>query len=204
MPSEIETLAARSPFPLSSRLKQTLVEAYQSPPRHYHCLTHVLEVAEHFTRVARGPGWSRPIEVFAAVLFHDAVYQVGQHDNEALSAALATRQLDVSMDLARVAALIELTARHGHLSPEEVDPEAALFLDCDMAILGTSPEAFTRYGEQIRAEYAPVVEPALYTAGRAAFLSGLLARPRIYLSDFFHAERDAAARRNLRAALAER
>ncbi|HET8935603.1 MAG TPA: hypothetical protein VFN67_19275 [Polyangiales bacterium] len=39
----------------------------------------------------------------------------------------------------RVRALIMLTARHGRIDGAEVDAEAALFLDCDMAIVGSAP-----------------------------------------------------------------
>ncbi|MBS1152427.1 MAG: hypothetical protein H6Q89_4125, partial [Myxococcaceae bacterium] len=100
----------------------------------------------------------------------------------------------------RISQLILLTARHGALTPADVDPEAALFLDCDMAILGAAPEVFDRYDAAIREEYAQV--PAiLYSLGRRRFLTRLLAAPRIFLSDFFHARLDAAARANLRRAL---
>jgi len=42
----------------------------------------------------------------------------------------------------------------------------------------------------------------LYRAGRRAFLESMLARPRIFASDFFHARLDAAARDNLQRVLA--
>jgi predicted metal-dependent HD superfamily phosphohydrolase len=182
-----------------------LFEAYRTPPRAYHTVDHVAEVAGEFERVARGPGWERPVEVFMAVLFHDAIYVAGAPDNEPKSAELARSMIarhlaGHGVDAARVTELIERTAVHGKLVPGDVDRDTALFLDCDMAILGASPQRFQAYDAAIATEYAAV--PAeIYAAGRRAFLTKLLLSPRIFLSDEMHARLDAAARANLRRAL---
>jgi predicted metal-dependent HD superfamily phosphohydrolase len=179
--------------------------AHATPGRAYHDWSHVRAVLARHDEVAReGPGWRAPRETRLALLFHDAVYVAGRADNEAESARLARtvipRHLD-GVDLERVAALIELTARHGGLVVSDVDDDAALFLDCDMAVLGGAPENFDAYDRGVASEYAAV--PAdLYRAGRRRFLARLLASERIFLSDFFHARLDAAARANLRRALA--
>jgi predicted metal-dependent HD superfamily phosphohydrolase len=154
----------------------------------------VLEVARHWA----GQQWQQPQETFLAVLFHDAVYEAGRTDNEERSAALFAR---LCGENPRVAQLIGLTARHGKLTPADVDEEAARFLDCDMAILGSAPEVFARYEEQIAREYAPVVGPDGYAAGRRRFLSGLLEKERIFLSPDFHRRFDSRARANVRSAL---
>lgn len=180
--------------------------AMRSPGRAYHDEAHLDEVLERFDEVAAEVGWSRPAEVLVALLFHDAVYRPGATDNEARSAALARSALGRhvphgAVDVERVAALIELTARHALLSPADVDAEAALFLDCDMAILGAEPARYQAYERGVAMEYQAV--PAdLFRAGRQAFLERLLAAPRIFLSPHFHARLDAAARANLAAALA--
>ncbi|MBK7863195.1 MAG: hypothetical protein IPJ65_32210 [Archangiaceae bacterium] len=180
-----------APGPLPDATWASLERAYATPPRAYHTLEHVLEVAEQWAQQT----WRQPEQTFRAVLFHDAVYVVGRPDNEARSAEL-------SGDDARVRELILLTARHGHLSPRDVDDDAAKFLDCDLAILGAAPQRFDEYERQIAAEYRPVVGPAAYAEGRRRFLHGLLARDRIFLSDAFHLRLDALARANLRRVLA--
>jgi predicted metal-dependent HD superfamily phosphohydrolase len=182
---------------------QALEQAYATPPRAYHGIGHVRALLQHFDAVAAGPGWTRPAEVMLAILFHDAVYQPGRSDNEARSAELARAQVprwwpQAGYDLERVAELILLTARHGQLQPQDVDAEAALFLDCDMAILAAPPAVFDAYDAGIAAEYRGHVPGLLYRINRRRFLRGLLARPRIFLSDFFHARCDADARANLR------
>jgi len=186
------------PFALTPGLERELRRAYAAPPRAYHNFEHVEEVMAH---VASVPRWEQPVAVALAVLFHDAVYEAGRPDNEARSAQLAAeivpRELPEHVDaLPRAEQLILLTARHGRLLPHEVDPEAALFLDCDMAILAAAPERYDAYEDAIAREYAAI--PAeLYRSGRTAFLRALSAKARIYLSDYFHARCDAAARSNL-------
>lgn len=186
---------------------EALVQAYADPPRAYHNLGHVYQVLRHYGDVAHGPGWAMPAEVFFAVLYHDAVYEPGHGDNEARSAVLAAEHLrrwQPGVDAGRVAALIELTARHGRLAPADVDPDAALFLDCDMAILGAPPAAFDTYDRAIAAEYRGRVPSWVYRLNRRRFLKGLLARERLFLSDFFHERLDRQARINLRRAVNEK
>lgn len=161
---------------------------------------HVAAVLACYDTVADELGWDQPAEVYVAIVFHDAIYVPGARDNEAKSAAWARRS-GLPVDLERVAALIDLTARHGALAPADVDRDAALFLDCDMSILGARPEVFDAYDEGIAREYADVPAEA-YRAGRRAFLTRLASEPRIFLSDYFHARLDAAARANLARALA--
>lgn len=175
--------------------------AHAAPPRAYHGWPHV----ERVLAIAGELAWERPREIALAILFHDAVYVAGAADNEARSAALARDAIarwGVDADADRVAALIELTARHGALAPDDVDAEAARFLDCDTAVLGAEAGEFDAYDAGIAAEWASVVAPDAYRAGRRAFLERLLARPRIFLSEELHSRLDARARENLGRAIA--
>jgi predicted metal-dependent HD superfamily phosphohydrolase len=186
-----------------------LQAAYASPPRAYHNFAHVEEVLRHYADVANGPGWTQPAEVQLAVLYHDAIYEAGHKDNEARSAELAVAHIgqwlpERGVDAARVAELIKLTARHGALSPGDVDRDAALFLDCDMAILAADAAIFAAYDRGIAAEYRGHVPAWLFKLNRRRFLKGLLAQERIFLSDWFHARLDAQARINLRRAVTEK
>ena len=178
--------------------------AYAHPPRAYHHFGHVRDVLAQADAVAADPGWRQPDEVRLAILYHDAIYDAGRRDNEARSAALAREHLarwPAAVDVGRVVALIELTARHGRLAPADVDDDAALFLDCDMAILGAAPAVFDAYDRGIAAEYRGHVPGWLFATQRRRFLKALLAAPRIFLSAHFHAALDAAARVNLRRAV---
>lgn len=198
------------PFAVPPAQQAAIATAYATPPRAYHCLAHVGEVLKHFVDVSTGPGWTQPEEVAAAILYHDAIYIAGAKDNEARSADLARAQFAqwprAGLDLDRVAALIDMTARHGTWSPADFpgegrDADTRLFLDCDMAILGAPPEVFDAYDRGIAAEYRGVVPGWLFTINRKRFLKGLLARERIYVSEYFHERLDAQARSNLRRAI---
>ena len=188
-----------------------LREAYATPPRAYHNFSHVEEVLRHYDEVASGPGWEQPEEVRLAVLYHDAIYEAGRKDNEARSAELAVAHIarwlpGRGIDAARVAELINLTARHGSLVPGDVgvDRDAALFLDCDMAILAADETTFAAYDRGITAEYRGHVPAWLFKLNRRRFLKGLLSKERIFLSGWFHERLDTKARINLRRAVTEK
>ncbi|WP_372169107.1 hypothetical protein [Xanthomonas axonopodis] len=189
--------------PLQADHLAALEQAYAAPPRAYHHFGHVRAVLQHYAEVAAGPGWRQPTEVWLAVLFHDAVYQPGRSDNEAQSALMATEAIprwwpQARVDVERVQALILLTARHGQVQPQDVDEDAALFLDCDMAILAAPAAVFDAYDQAIAEEYRGHVPGVLFRRNRRRFLAAVLKQPRIFLSDYFHTRYDTAARANLR------
>lgn len=191
------------PFQLPLALEQALRAAYAVPARAYHGFVHVEEVLGHFASAR--PLLQEPVSVALAVLFHDAIYEPGRTDNEAASAELAAALIPahlprLQVSVARVKELISLTARHGRIGPDEVDTDAALFLDCDMAILAAPWPRFEQYDQAIAAEYSAVPRDA-YRAGRERFVRGLLARDVIYLSEFFRARFEQAARSNLQRVL---
>ena len=201
-----------APLTLPTMMLSALEAAYATPPRAYHDFGHVQEVLHRFAEVTAGPGWTQPAEVYLAVLYHDAIYEAGRKDNEARSAELAMEQIarflpESGIDTLRVAELIGLTARHGQLSPGDFGDDGFSldtrhFLDCDMAILGAEPAIFEAYDRGIAEEYRGQVPGFLFRLNRKRFLKGLLDRERIYLSDWFHQRYDAAARANLRRAIA--
>lgn len=199
------------PLELPPGQQASLEAAYAAPPRAYHDFHHVGEVLRHYDEVAAGPGWTQPREVALAVLYHDAIYQPGRSDNESRSARFAVEQIaqwqpQAGIDVGRVAYLIGLTARHGQFATADFDGDPApddvrLFLDCDMAILGAEPAVFDAYDRGITSEYRGTLPGWLFRLRRGRFLRALLARERIFLSDFFHARLDAPARANLRRVL---
>jgi predicted metal-dependent HD superfamily phosphohydrolase len=201
-------MASSAPVALPPGARAELETLYATPPRAYHDLGHVQEVLRHYAEVAQGPGWLQPVEPYLAVLYHDAIYEPRRRDNESRSARLAIARIaqwwpDAGVDGARVAQLIEYTARHGQLNADDVDRDAALFLDCDMAILGAEPVAFDAYDRGIAAEYRHL--PGwLFKMARRRFLKALLARERIFLSDFFRDRYEARARGNLRRAITQK
>jgi len=97
-------------------------------------------------------------------------------------------------DLAeRVAHLILMTADH-HAGV--ADPDEALFLDMDFAILGAPPAHYVCYAAAIRREFSAAPAEA-YRNGRGAFLTGVLAQKRMFRTDLYEDERGDQARANL-------
>ena len=189
---------------LSDEVRGQLIGIYSGPGRHYHDLRHIKALLAMAQEHAREITDSEAVE--AAIWFHDAVYDTRKGDNEAESAKLATQLLaGVVADerLEFIAAMIRASANHR--VPETMDAveasDCALFLDMDLAILGSAAEEFATYERAVRREYDWVPEKA-WIAGRSQVLRSFLARPFIYASPQFQRSHEAAARLNLERSLA--
>lgn len=187
---------------LSVETFAALIAAYGAPGRAYHTLGHVAAM------LARMAGWRWRLSDWRgaelAVWFHDVVYEgrPGQ-DEQASAARLAgfgaalageageggaaeTAQRAVETG----ARLILSTIDH---APRADAPEDALFLDADLEILAAEPARYAAYAAAVRREFQSVPD-ALFRSGRAAVLTRLLERPRLYLAT---PGWEAAARANL-------
>jgi len=189
---------------ISEPVRAELVSAYTAPERHYHDLRHI----EAMLRLADDCGGAIMDRdaLEAAIWFHDAIYDTRRNNNEERSAALAVARLAGTAGEDRIgciAAMIRATA--GHAMPDLADAAArrdcALFLDLDLAILGSPAADFDAYEAAVRREYDWVTE-SQWTLGRRAVLAGFQARPAIYVTDRFQASHEAAARGNIARAIA--
>lgn len=176
-----------------------LAAAYNEPARTYHNIEHLRHcLTELDGNMALA---HRPLEVEAALWFHDAVYAPARSDSEDRSALLAETTLragGVESDIAgRIRALV-LATRH---SEPVLDDDARLVCDIDLSILGAPPAAFELFERAIRQEYRWVPD-ALYRRGRMEVLRRFLHRPSIYQRAPFQARYEHQARQNLEGALA--
>jgi len=185
--------------PADSALCIELQRRYSEPQRHYHTLQHLGECLAWFEReqsMADHPG-----EVAIALWFHDAIYDVHAHDNEARSAEWARSAMLAAGAQAeaaeRVHALVMAT-RHDAV-PEGRDAE--LLVDIDLSILGAEQERFDEYERQVHAEYA-FVPDEVRLPRRRAILQRFLAREAIYATPRMHALLEARARANLARSIA--
>jgi len=176
-------------------LGRELITRYDEPHRRYHTTAHLEAVLTHVDALADHAG--HPDLVRMAAWFHDAVYDPRRADNEERSARLAERALpELGMpaeDVATVARLVRLTVTH---APASGDADGAVLSDADLAILGSSPEAYAAYAAAVREEYGFVPDDA-FRVGRAAVLRSLLDLPVI----FHVADLEGAARANIAAEL---
>jgi len=191
---------------LSGEVRARLVGVYTGADRHYHDLRHI-KVMLALAQKHAGEINDREV-VEAAIWFHDAVYDTRKADNEAESAKLAAQLLAGAVEQDRlelVASMIRASADH-RVPEATMDGAAAkdcaLFLDVDLAILGSAPAEFEGYERDVRAEYDWVPEEA-WIAGRAKVLSSFLARPFVYGTPQFRKSHEATARANLVRSLAK-
>jgi predicted metal-dependent HD superfamily phosphohydrolase len=175
--------------------------AYDEPHRAYHTARHIGACLRLLDDAEVAQGAERPLEIEAALWFHDAVYDTHARDNEERSAMMAEEALGaagVAADVvARIAAHVRATKTH-----ETDSADGQLVIDIDLSILGESPEVFARFEEEIRREYAWVDE-ASYVAGRTAVLRGFAERPSLYGTRLFRDRYEAKARANVAASLAK-
>jgi predicted metal-dependent HD superfamily phosphohydrolase len=172
---------------------------YAEPHRRYHDNAHVRAVLRDAAILAadlRLAAEDRAVLTIAAAA-HDVVYDGRPGDDERRSASWArdwlTRAGVGEAHAARVEELVLATITHS--APPD-DLTAWVLLDADLAILGADPAAYDRYRLAVREEYA-AVDDAAWRAGRAAVLSGLLARDPLYGTGVARQKWEAAASANI-------
>jgi predicted metal-dependent HD superfamily phosphohydrolase len=149
-----------------------LKSRYDEPWRHYHNFEHPLEM---FAILLDNRSVVQNLGAVAwAVMYHDAIYDpTAQHGrNEELSAQLAEHELSGVVD----SRVLDVTAHYiretvGHTADAN-DSDLDLFMDIDLAILGSSPDRYKRYATDVRREYAHVADN-IYAAGRTQVLRSL-------------------------------
>ena len=179
----------------AEELFKKIAEEYQAENRKYHNFEHIEKMIAFLQtyeqEIKDGVGVK-----FAAYL-HDVVYDTKTKDNEEKSAQYAQNnleQLGIPAEIiAHVVALIKTTVKHEAI---ENDSDSAIFLDADLAVLGSSEENYDKYAAKIRKEYAWVSNEQ-YRAGRIKVLESFLQRPRIYFTEEAGKELEQQARRNI-------
>ena len=181
-----------------------LEEQYRTPiDRYYHTFDHAMNVA---LVAEKYPLWADRQAAILAALYHDAVYEPGNPENEFLSAALLhshMRERCPPLTLYRAEKLIVLTAHHFTLSRYELNEDDCAFLDCDLAGLAAPWADFVEQNRNIDAEFLSIHSHDEVLSGRRKFLQGMLDRPRIFSSKFGHSRYEDLARANIKRALEE-
>ena len=176
---------------------EKLLDAYTESQRAYHTLQHLEECFALFEQVKHA--LHRQDLVQLMIWFHDVVYDPRAKDNELQSAEYAKRVLTQFFtvdDIEYIRQGILATATHD--AGQIIDYQ--YLMDIDLAILGTEPQRFTRYEQQIRDEYR-FVEEWVYVQKRAAVLSHFLAQIPLYKTAYFQQLFEDQAKHNLKRAL---
>jgi len=179
-------------------LCEQLLRAWAEPQRHYHTLQHLAECLTLFDTLRAHA--KQPADIELALWFHDAIYDVQGHDNEARSAHWAVEALAAGgVDMARCQRVHDLIMATCHTALP-ASPDQALLVDIDLAILGAPAVRFAEYTRQIQAEYA-WVPPEVYAVKRRAVLLGFLDREQIYTTPAVAQRLEELARANLAKAI---
>lgn len=184
-------------LPVEETFSQIL-QAYAEPHRFYHTLQHIGNCLREYYAIQEY--FYHPNEVAWALWLHDAVYDTHAHNNEEQSALLSARILHqggASATVVNRTTKLILATRH-HTAPLEYDTHYVV--DIDLAILGTAPQVFAVYEENIRREYAWVPEQ-LYREKRREILAAFLQREHIYYTPYFRDRLEHQARKNIQLSL---
>ena len=182
------------------RLWQDIVTRYGEPQRAYHTLNHIEQLLVQLENINHI--LSEPHITALALYYHDVIYDPTRSDNELQSAELATDALSSYLSpeqCQQIYALIMMTANHqiDTLVDSDKYNDAAYLLDMDLSILGAPWSAYEQYAKAIRQEYAHVADDN-YRDGRTAVLQGLLAHPKLYLTDHYYNQLETQARNNIK------
>lgn len=172
---------------------QLIADKYNNN-RHYHTLVHLCNMCSCLQSYYSA---SLPVATVLALVYHDFEYNVLRTDNEKQSALYATEKLNRwSMPtklIERVKYMIECTQSH---SADTDDTEVRIFLDADMAILGSDEVAYNTYTTAVRKEFA-IYPDFMYNKGRRAFLKRTLDNENVFLTKYFNDKYGAQARINI-------
>ena len=179
---------------LIKKLWNEIILAHLSSQRYYHTLTHLKHIFEEFQDISLDKK-EKNIIIFTT-FYHDIIYDVSKSDNEIKSAILAKKrllELEVPMTIIKqVVELILLTKTH-HTTNNLC---YQYFLDADLSILGTTPENYQKYTQQIRKEYQ-IYDDRSYKKGRTQVLEIFLKKKRLFQNDFFYEKYEKNAQKNI-------
>ena len=178
---------------LSAELRSELLERWNEPQRYYHNETHLRAVLHAVDALEADGEAFDGTAVRLAAWFHSAVFDPTESENNEKSAAWTEQVLDPSAPVEEVARLVRLMGGH---RVQEGDLNGSVLSDADLAVLGSDPDTYDAYSQDVRHEFAHVPGER-FVSGRIAALEGLLERGSVYLT---RAGRDAwerQARANL-------
>jgi len=169
-------------------LWQEIYLSFNSTKRYYHTFEHLKDLYSHLD------GFLESSYEFA-IFYHDSIYDVLRDDNEERSALLAKKHLESlkvpSDTINEVETFILESKTH---TPS--NQKSALFLDADIAILGSKREKYITYVQNIQKEYSHLSKDA-FIKGRKKVIRHFLEKNRIYNTSYFFQKFENQARANL-------
>ena len=171
-----------------------LLNLYSPKHRSFHNTEHIEWCLNEFNQVRHLA--ENPDEVEFAIWYHDAIYNPGLEGNEEKSADLAqimSNAIGLDEEIGKRVYSLVLATKHNGYYPSN---DAKLLSDIDLISLGLDEYEFDKYSEEVRKEFS-YVDYRKYLHGRISFAKTMLAKERIYQTDYFYKKYNQKARQNL-------
>lgn len=175
-----------------------LVEMYEAPWRSYHNISHIQVCLNYLDACKNHAEFPDSIEF--AIWFHDCVYAVSAHDNEAHSRDWFVKQSEgylVPDLIATIGKLIMDTRRNG--VPDSADGK--LLADIDLTSFGLPWDQYMMDSEAVENELSRRNHTNA-NLDKTVFLRALSDKQQIYYSSYYLERFEQMAQRNIRKHLA--
>lgn len=167
---------------------------YKNPSRNYHNLDHLNYMLNAILQVKiKILNWDA---VMFAIYYHDIIYDIFKNNNEEKSADFAEVRLKKLKLSNQQIDEIKKHILSGKTHQNSENSDRKYFLDADLSILGESPEIYSKYSKNIRAEYVQIPFQ-IYKTARTNILNDFLNRTQIFLTPYFYQKFEDTARRNI-------
>lgn len=179
---------------LSEKYFFEIKEKYSEKKRFYHNLTHIQALLKFIETLKEKIQDYQSVSL--AIWFHDLIYNTKRNNNEEKSAEFAVKALQEMKIPADIIRLVELMilATKTH-DAKALTEDGKLFLDLDLAILGSKAEIYQQYYKAIRKEYS-WVPWFLYRHSRKKVLNSFLGRQHIFFTQEM-SQLEGLARKNI-------
>ncbi|MBK9283552.1 MAG: adenylyltransferase/cytidyltransferase family protein [Sphingobacteriaceae bacterium] len=125
----------------------TVLQRYEEKHRHYHTVAHVSAVIDYLIKSNQLND-----ELFLAAVYHDAIYDPKQNNNEDLSAELFSKDAEAAKldekTIAKIVQIIRDTKTH-----KASFKESEIFIEADLSIFKSSFADLMNYEHQIFKEF---------------------------------------------------
>ena len=175
-----------------------LIQRYNEPHRFYHNLNHITEMF----LTASINKFALDCKQTIAVLYHDAVYNIGSKTNEEDSVKVFLEDLSDNFLYSsrnQISRMIMSTKTHEWTD----DICANEIVDLDLSGLGSPWEKYMQDSNNVIKEYLHIYTPEELKKGRTEFLKKFLSRQTIFLTDEFQEKYEDQARLNMKRELEE-
>jgi predicted metal-dependent HD superfamily phosphohydrolase len=176
--------------------------AWGEERRRYHGIEHLVDCLRELDGAHATSPTAELVEL--ALWYHDVIYEPGAQACEERSAQMLLADvatLAIPVEAARAAADLVRSTAHASDSIETNTPATDLILDIDLSILGRDALRFMDFEYGVEEEYA-AVSGIEFRVGRGRFLAALLARPRLFRTEYFRVRYEQRARVQIAALLA--